>query len=379
MQKQQNLMRNLSARKLLLLILSVCFLLTSCNKDDDSVSSSSKLSNDIENQDYVKIIENDIANLPINTQVAIALVHNGITEYVGITNNDGVLRGINNTEAIFEIGSITKVFTGVCLSKMIWTDEVSLTETLQEHFEFEMPVGGDITLKQLANHTSGLPRIPTNIDEVNDFDINNPYASYSIENLESYLQTDVNLNSVSGTEYLYSNLGMGILGYTLAQNRNTTYEELLQDIIFNPLNMSNSTTLLSNIDMSKLVEPRDINGNIVSHWDFSETTSASGSIKSSVSDMSKFIIKNFDTDTVYNMAQTKTFDIGNNFYMGLGWNLFEVDGYNIYNHNGGTGGFSSMLMLEKEKHTGVIVLSNVEGYNDAIEELCNSLFVEINE
>lgn len=371
-------MGNALKGKMLLLILSISFILMSCNKDDDG-NTSSELSNDIENQDYVRIIERDIVNLPINAQVAVALVYNGNVEYIGVTNDNNTLRGINNAESIFEIGSITKAFTGVCFSKMITTNEASLTETLQEQFNFPIPTGGNITLEQLANHTSGFPRLPTNIDEVVDFDIDNPYANYSIESLESYLQTDVNLNSVSGTEYLYSNLGMGVLGYTLAQKRNTSYEELLQDIIFEPLGMTNSTTQLNNVEASNLVEPRDINGNIVSHWDFSETTSAGGSIKSSVSDMSKFIIKNFDNDVVYNMAQTKTFDIGNNFYMGLGWNLFEVDGFNIHNHNGGTGGFSSMLMLDKEAQTGVLVLSNVEGYNDAVEELCNSLFVEINQ
>lgn len=377
MQKNQELMGNTFKGKMLLLVLSICFIITSCSKDDDS--SPSELSNDIENQNYVRIIEENIANLPINTQVAIALVHNGTTEYIGVTNNNNTLRRVNNAESVFEIGSITKAFTGICFSKMITTKEALLSETLQDQFNFLIPTGGSITLEQLANHTSGLPRLPTNIDEVVNFDIDNPYANYSTENLKSYLQTDVNLNSVSGTEYLYSNLGMGILGYTLAQKRNTSYEGLLQDIIFNPLNMENSTTLLDNVDTSKLVEPRDINGNIVSHWDFSETTSAGGSIKSSVTDMSKFILKNFEDNTVFNLAQSETFDIGNNFYMGLGWNIFKADGYELLNHNGGTGGFSSMLMMDKETQTGVIVLSNVGGYNDAIEELCNSLFVEINE
>ncbi len=370
-------MRNALKRKMILLLVSISVILTSCNKDDNN-KIFSELSKDIKNQDYVRVIERDIANLPINTQVAIALVHDGNVEYLGVTNDNNTLRGINNTESIFEIGSITKAFTGICFSKMISTNEVLLTETLQEQFNFSVPTAGDITLEQLANHTSGLPRLPTNIAEVVNFDMDNPYANYSYENLQSYLQKDVNLNSESGTEYLYSNLGMGILGYILAQKRNTTFEKLLQEIIFKPLNMSNSTSLLELVDTSKLVEPRDIKGNVVSHWDFSETTSAGGSIKSSVSDMSKFIIKNFDNDIVYNRAQKKTFDVGNNFYMGLGWNLYEVDGFKIHHHNGGTGGFSSMLMLDKEKQTGVLVLSNVEGFNNAIEELCNSLFIEIN-
>jgi len=360
-------------------LLLVIFFLISCNNDDSDNTKSGELTNDIENQDYVRIIEKDIPNLPINTQIAIALVHNGTAEYIGITNKNNVLRGVNNADKIFEIGSITKVFTGICLSKMVVTNEVSLTETLQEQFNFSIPKGGDITLQQLANHTSGLPKLPTNADDIVDFDLKNPYANYSFEKLKNYLQNHVNLNSVSGTDYLYSNLGVGILGYSLSQKRNTTYEKLLKDIIFNPLNMDNTTTLLGNVDVSKLVEPRDINGNIVSHWDFSETTTAAGSIKSSVKDMSKFMFKNFEKDDVYNLAQKKTFNLGNNYSMGLCWNIYKDEGFNALTHNGGTGGFSSMLMLDKEKQTAVLVLSNVEGYNDTIEELCNSLFLKINE
>lgn len=378
MQKLRKQTRNAQIVKTVLLIALATFLCTSCDNDDDSTIPS-ELSTAIENQNYVSIIEEDIASLPINTQVAIALVHNGTTEYLGVINDNNVLKGINNADRVFEIGSITKAFTGVCLSKMIATNEASRNETLQDQFEFTIPQGGDITLEQLANHTSGLPRLPNNADEVVDFNINNPYVNYSAENLQSYLENSVTLNSPSGTEYAYSNLGMGVLGYALARKRNVGYEELLQDIIFNPLGMTSTTTVRGNVDASKLVEPRDINGNIVSHWDFSETTAAGGSIKSSVTDMSKFMLKNLENDEVFNFAQAKTFNIGNGFFMGLGWNIYEAEGFSVLNHNGGTGGFSSMLMLDKEKEIGVLVLSNAADYNDAVEELCNSLFLQIYE
>lgn len=367
--------------KTFLLPLLSCFLITSCNNNDDDTGdtiTSSTLSNKINNRNYVNILENRLSNLPKNSQVAIALVHEGNTEYLGAINDNGVLQAINNQDNVFEIGSITKVFTSICLSDLIAEKEASLTETLKNQFDFSLQEGEDITFEQLANHTSGLPRLPTNVDEVKEYNPNDPYAVYSYNNLKSYLQNHVVLNAASGANYEYSNLGSGILGYALAKKRNTTFEELLQGTIFNPIGMTNTTTLLENVDVSKLVEGRDLSGSIVSHWNFAETMSAAGSIKSSVTDMVKFIRKNFEEDVVYNLPQTKTFDKGNNSFMGLGWSIIEDNQFTIHAHDGGTGGFSSMLMLDKRKKIGVIVLSNTAEYHNRIIPMCNDFILEIN-
>lgn len=376
-QKKKTKAMTLSNVKTLFALIIICMALGSC-KDDD-IATPSTLGDDITNQAYVNILENRLSNLPNDAQVAIALVHNGNTEYLGVSNENGVLKATDNADNVFEIGSITKVFNSICLSEMIASDEASLTETLENQFDYPLQAGSDITFQQLANHTSGLPVVPTNVDEVQGFNMDDPYAIYTPDNLKNYLQNQVVLNATSGTNYEYSNLGVGILGYTLAQKRNITFEELLQDIIFNPLGMSSSTTLVENVDASKLVEPRDIDGNIVSHWNFAETTSAAGSIKSSVKDMVKFIQKNFENDAIYNLPQEKTFDQGNNLHVGLGWVIFEDDGFVIHLHDGGTGGFSSILMLDKNKEIGVLVLSNVENYHDTITPMCNDLILAIDD
>lgn len=96
-----------------------------------------------------------------------------------------------------------------------------------------------------------------------------------------------------------------MLGYILAQKRQKTYEQLLHNIIFKPLNMDNSTTLLENIDSDKLIEGRDKGGNIVPYWNLDEVASGVGSIKSSVKDLEKFVRKNFENDIVYNLSTEK--------------------------------------------------------------------------
>ncbi|MEL7147019.1 MAG: serine hydrolase domain-containing protein [Bacteroidota bacterium] len=377
--KQQHNQRRITNRVLnclLLLLFSVSCFTVSCGPEEDELPST--LSNDISNANYVDILESRLATLPVDAQVAIALVHGGGTEYLGVINENDVLHSSDNANSVFEIGSITKVFTSICLSKLAQSGEIRMNETLAEQFDYPInPAARGITMEQLANHTSGLPRLPSNVDEVTDFNIEDPYATYTNENLRSYLQNHLVLDAPVGTEFQYSNLGMGLLGYVLAQKQETSFEELVQKTILQPLNMISTTTLLEDVEPARLVEPRDINGEIVSHWNFAEPMTAAGSLKSSVVDLVKFIRKNFEDDPVYTLPQTKTSAADDGADVGLGWLILEDGEFTVYLHNGGTGGFSSIMMLDKNKEIGVVVLSNVEDYDDSITPLCNDLFLEI--
>jgi len=373
---KKNKNKSIKKIKVVSIITSICFIiLTSCSSDDSN--SSSSLKDDIANQEYVNIIEDNASDLPENAQIAIGIIDNESTEFIGVINNNGVLRGIDNADKIFEIGSITKTFTAICLSHLIATNEASLTETLQSQFDFQFQAGNEINFLQLANHTSGLPRLPTNVDEIIDLDINDPYASYSINNFESYFQNHVVLNHASGTNHEYSNLGMGSLGYVLSRKKETSYEGLLQSLIFEPLQMSNSTTLLANVDASKLILGRDINGNVVSNWNFTNVMSGGGSIKSSVVDLEKFIRKNFENDVVYNLPQETTFNIDEGYSIGLGWFIIESEGFRVLLHDGGTGGYTSYVMIDKDNNRAVLALSNVADYSEQISELVSSLLENI--
>ena len=358
--------------KALFIISFLCTLIFTSCKEDINIKEST-LKDEIANQEYVKIIEDNVSNFPENTQVAIAIIDGASTEFIGVINKNNVLRRIENSDKIFEIGSITKVFTSICLSHLIATDEASLTETLQSQFDFPIPEGATINLLQLANHTSGLPRLPNNVDEIVNFNLQNPFANYSINNLESYYQNHIQLNASSGTQYEYSNLGVGTLGYILSKKRGVSYEELLQSLILEPLQMTNSTTLLSNVDASKLVIGQDEEGNTTPNWDFTDAMAGTGSIKSSLVDMEKFVRKNFENDAVYNLPQEVTFNITQdqeqNTSMGLGWEILETGGFKVHRHDGGTGGYRSYLMMDKSNRKAVLVLSNLSVYHDNVENI----------
>jgi len=355
------------------------FFLISCN-DDESNPVISNLANEITNQEVVRIIEENALTFPNNTQISIAIIDNENTEYIGVINNNGVFQVTDNKNKIFEIGSITKIFTSILLSDLIQKEQAELNETLQDQFDFTVQNGGEIELIQLANHTSGLPRLPSDYETVPNFDLNDPFASYTSELLENYLDNVVVLNNPIGTQYEYSNLGMGLLGYILSKKTGKTYENLLKETIFEPLQMLNSTTLLSTIDQTQLVLGLDENGNVRSNWNFTNAAAGTGAIKSSVSDMGKFIHKNFENDIVYNFPQTATYTIGEGYEIGLAWNILNDEGFTIFLHNGGTGGYRSSLALDKNNKKAVIVLSNVSGFNvdsELIDQLTLSLLENI--
>lgn len=373
----------MKTRTVTIVALICSIILSSCGNDDNSIDTPQTLEEGIENQEFVTIIKENVSDLPKNVQLSIAVIDDESTEYIGVYNDNNVLRPTNNSDKIFEIGSITKIFTSVCLSKLIDDNQASLTETMQSQFDLTLQAGGDITLMQLANHTSGLPTSPTNINEIIGFDPKNPFASYTPDNLKSYLQNHISLNAENGIQYEYSNLGMGMLGYILAKKMGASYEEMVQNLIFKPLQMTSTTTLIDNVDNSKLITGWDEDGTKATNWSFTDVLSGTGSIKSSAMDMEKFIRKNFENNPVYNLPQKSTFTFAEDstakFSIGLGWDILELDGHKKLEHNGRTGGYISFLVIEKNHKKAVLVLSNTADikFLEKIKELSLSFLENI--
>src|SRR5215471_11833244 len=122
-------------------------------------------------------------------------------------------------DTVFEIGSITKVFTSLLLADMVQRGEVKLDDPISKFLPPSVKVptrnGREITLADLATHTSGLPRLPDNMGKLNLlFHMDNPYADYTVADLYAFL-SDYKLPRDIGAEYEYSNLGGGLLGHVL--------------------------------------------------------------------------------------------------------------------------------------------------------------------
>ena len=265
-------------------------------------------------------------------------------------------------ESVFEIGSITKVFTGILLADMVARGEVLLTDPVAKYLPagVTMPSRGgrEITLLDLSTQYSGLPRLPTNLSPS---DIANPYADYTTENLYAFL-SGYELTRDIGSEHEYSNLGVGLLGHVLALAGGSSYEDLVRERILKPLGMSKTGITLDEDMQSWMTIGHDQAGNVVPLWDLPSLAGA-GALRSDVTDMLVFVAANAgpaETPLEHAMRDSHAEQrrINEGMSVGMNWFKLHVGDDEIIWHNGGTGGFRSFTGFDPTRNVGVVVLTN---------------------
>jgi CubicO group peptidase (beta-lactamase class C family) len=342
------------------LIVALTIVFIGCNQSNPSkVLQSKKIDQLTPKQD--SIIAAHLNDFPENTQIAMAIIKDGQVKYHGFIMND-TLKSIANKDSVFEIGSITKVFTSVLLAHFAASNQIKLNEPINKHLPFKLKDDIQLTFKQLATHTSGLPRMPGNFQIIAMKNVSNPFKEYSEEALSDYLSNYVNEEYNPEQGYAYSNLGAGLLGYTLEQISAHTYQELLDSLITKPLNMSKTTTNRNDVKQNLVVGLNAL-GQPTPNWDLN-VLSGAGAILSNVEDLSKFAMAQFDsTNTALNLTREKAYVHNENLSMGLGWHFSTKDGNEWMWHNGGTGGYSSVLGLNMQNKNGIIILTNISAYH----------------
>ena len=283
-------------------------------------------------------------------------------------------------DTIFEIGSVTKVFTSLLLADMVQRGEVSLDDPVAKYLppSVKMPQrnGRSITLVDLATHTSGLPRLPANLTSK---DPANPYSDYSVDQLYQFLST-YQLTRDIGAQYDYSNLGGGLLGHVLARRAGTDYETLLQSRICSPLGMISTRIALTPELKARLAVGHDATMTPVANWDL-PTLAGAGAIRSTTNDLLTFLAANLGyTDSplapaMAAMLKTRRPTGVPGLEIAHGWHIVTRDGQEIIWHNGGTGGYRSFIGYDRKSRVGVVVLSNAEtsaGVDDIGNHLLNT-------
>lgn len=266
--------------------------------------------------------------------------------------------------SLFEIGSITKVFTGTLLADMTRRGEVSLDDPVATLLPEDVSVpshdDGPITLGSLAMQNSGLPRLPNNMRPANML---NPYADYGEDQLYEFLSGH-QLRRAPGAQFEYSNLGFGLLGHALAREAGMSYEELVRERILAPLGMAETAVTLTPELASRLVSGHNALGEPVPHWDLSVLAGA-GALRSSAEDMLKFAaaaLRAGPLQEALALAMQPRASAGQPaLRIGLGWVSLGAGADTIVMHNGGTAGFRTFLGITPASGRAVILLTNSGG------------------
>lgn len=315
-----------------------------------------------------------LSQFPFNTQIAVAQIQKDKVVFYGYIYKESGVEAIKNEQSVFEIGSVSKTFTAALAALCFEKGLLKPTTTLKEVLQIPMPNDvAAITLEQLSNHTSGLTRLPSNLSMDNP---SNPYEDYDTTQLYSYLKK-AKLENKPGTVYNYSNTGAGLLGTICANALHTNYETALQQYIFNLYKMNASSVKLTTKQQAVLVKAQDADGNETSNWNF-DCLAGAGGIKSTVSDMALYAKENMHIDnTIFTSCHKPTFKINEQMSIGLGWHLISTKaGSTLLFHNGGTGGYTSSVMIDKQAEKGIIILSNISAFHpkmNLVDALCAQL------
>jgi len=266
--------------------------------------------------------------------------------------------GAAKPDSIFEIGSITKTFTGLALAQMVEAGKARLDEPVRELLPPDTvrhPDAPDMTLLDLATHRSGLPPVPNNLHPGN---MRDAYAGYSADDLYAFLRYWGAGKSPYVT-FQYSNLGFGLLGHALANRAGVGYEDLVNRIT-GPLGMPDTVVTLSDAQEKRLIQGYSGLDAPVGTMDLGVLAGA-GAIKSTAGDMLRYLAANLHQEkTELRAAIEDTHklrgQIGPGADIALAW-AYDAD-HGIYEHDGGTAGYTSDALFSPQGQYAVVVLTN---------------------
>jgi serine-type D-Ala-D-Ala carboxypeptidase/endopeptidase len=311
----------------------------------------------------------------------VGVINGSQREFISVGRPDKTSTRTLDENSLYEIGSISKTFTGILLADMVLKGEVKLDDSAAKYLPkgITLPTrdGKQITLLNLATHSSSLPRMPDNFSPK---DHSNPFQDYSVEDMYEFL-SDHKLSRDIGSVAEYSNFGMGLLGHILALKAGLSYEELIKERILKPLAMNNTVITITRGLENQFTTGHDNTGTATSHWDI-PTLAGAGAIRSTGKDMMAYLEANMgliETPLSEAIELSHQFqrEFGNEtMAIGLSWIRTKTPTGNIIWHNGGTGGFRSYTGFDKENALGVVVLANSQENSDNIGQAILSEQIE---
>lgn len=286
----------------------------------------------------------------------------------------------NNT--VYEIGSISKTFTGILLGKAILDKKIGLDDDIRKYLKGAYPnleyKGTAIRIRHLSNHTSRITRIFPNLWTRPGYDALDPVKNYGRELMFDGLHA-MEMDTFPGRIYSYSNMGVALLGAILEDTYEQSWFTLISKDILQPLSMKNTYVDVSSLPADAIAWPHDTARNTVPLWDISGLP-AMGGLRSTTSDLVRYIRANNDTVTpAIALSHQLTFGTAQEG-MGLNWFIHtSPTGVHIIEHNGGTGGSRSSLFCFPDLKAGFVILTNsLAGRNELENELAAIVIAQAN-
>jgi len=302
---------------------------------------------------------------------------------VGVIDRDGsyvygfkeTVKGngkVPDANTVWEIGSISKVFTACLLSIMVSEGTLSYDTPADEYLDgINLQRNGKkITIRQLVSHTAGLPKLPFNFG-ANESSKSDPYASYSKADLLEFL-SGFNFMLVKD-EYQYSHVGFALLAVVLETAGGAPFPQLIEEKLLKPLQMTDTRIDLSLEQEGRMAQGYSLLGDPATPWNFQVFAGAIG-YKSSAADLMKLLavfLEDTHLDLGKTLGSTLIETSGTSVkrvWMAQGWHIIKPKKrfYNVYAHSGVTDGFRAYIGFVKESHTATVVLTNTEETNYGI-------------
>ena len=295
-----------------------------------------------------------------NCGISIGIVKDGNKFFYNYGETKRNSKNLPDQTTIFEIGSLTKTFCGLLLAQAVTEKKINLEDDIRKYLpgNYEKLVFDKtfIRIKHLANHTSGLSRVPEDLMITEGFDSLNPYKNYSRAMIFSYLKT-AQINSKPGTACEYSNLGMALLGIILEKVYNQSFDLLVREKICMPNQMRATGVSLSPEELTRFAYAYTAYGTPTPHWELNGFAAA-GSLRSTTEDLLNYLdLQLEEKDAAVKLSHQETFN--NKQRVALSWFIKKTTpGTNLIWHNGATYGAGSFAGFIKEKNCGVVILAN---------------------
>jgi CubicO group peptidase (beta-lactamase class C family) len=264
---------------------------------------------------------------------------------------------------LFEIGSVTKLYTAFILASLENDNVLSRYDLLSKYLPYALHKGKKwsrkIRLVDLATHTSGLPAFDNtkSLKAFKEFDENNPYGMFTDEFLMHVLSNVDTLNNYGKVRY--SNFGIGLLAYAMAKGSKTSFEKLFERYITNGQALKNTHLKISEQQLTDVAIPHRQEAKMPLIQ--LASLSPSGSIKATMPDLLQFLYLHINPTKesgkkIASLLENQLKD--GEQAVGLGWGIHKVKNETVYFHNGGTYGSSSIVIIVPSKKAAAAILAN---------------------